>query len=145
MARNKRGRGFSFRKWYKKIKTERSLIRLILICIAFLAACILIATFHVNRIFQVFEETSYNYIINRSELTSRYFSENFQRRGSLVLAEAQVLSENDTIDKSSICNCLKVLEETGEFSYARYISSRGIKYRSDGALNSTMLTMYTFT
>lgn len=143
MARNKRGKGFSLRKWYKRIKTERSLIRLILICIAFLAACILIATFHVNRIFQAFEETSYNYIINRSELTSRYFSENFQRRGSLVLAEAQVLSENDTIDKSSICNCLKVLEETGEFSYARYISSRGIKYRSNGALNSTMLTMYT--
>ena len=142
MARSKRGKGFSFRKWYKRIKTERSLLRLILICTAFLAACIFIAAFHVNRIFDVFEETSYNYIINRSELTSRYFSENFQRRGSLVLAEAQVLSQNETIDKTSICNCLKVLEETGEFSYARYISSRGIKYRSNGALNSTMLTMY---
>ena len=143
MARVKRGKGFSFRKWYKKIKTERSLLRLILICTVFLAVCIFIAALHVNRIFAVFEQTSYNYIINRSELTSRYFSENFQRRGSLVLAEAQVLSQNETIDKTSICNCLKVLEETGEFSYARYISSRGIKYRSNGALNSTMLTMYT--
>ena len=59
-----------------------------------------------------------------------------------MAAEAQVLAQDEAIDKESICNCLKVLEETGEFSYAYYISNRGIKYRPDGGLNSVVMNKY---
>ena len=129
-------------KWINKVKMEKALVRLISVCLVLLIACILLGAFHVRRIFNAFEQSSYNYIMNRSELSSKYFSENFERRGALVIAEATVLSEDDTIDKMSICNCLKILEETGEFSYARYVSNRGIKYRPNGALNSTTLGSY---
>ena len=140
--RKRETRSYSFSKWLKRTRKEKELVQIIGICFVLLVLCIFIGIFHVRRIFSAFEQTSYDYIINRSELSSKYFSENFDRRGSLVSAEAQVLSTDDTIDKSSICNCLKVLEETGEFAYARYISTRGIKYRSNGALNSTALTEY---
>ncbi|MCR5301978.1 MAG: GGDEF domain-containing phosphodiesterase [Lachnospiraceae bacterium] len=133
---------FSFVKWFNRIKTEKALMRLLSICFVLLIACVLLSALHVRRIFMAFEESSYNYIINRSELSTKYFSENFERRGALVIAEATVLAEDEKIDKTSICNCLKILEETGEFSYARYVSNRGIKYRSNGTLNSTMLKSY---
>lgn len=129
-------------KWINRIKMEKALMRLISVCLVLLIACILLGAFHVRRIFSAFERSSYNYIINRSELSTKYFSENFERRGALVIAEATVLSEDETIDKMSICNCLKILEETGEFSYARYVSNRGIKYRPNGTLNSTTLSSY---
>ena len=142
MAGRRMPRKKSVIKWINRVKTERSLVQLIAICTVLLAACVFLGGFHVKRIFNAFEDNSYQYIINRSDLSSKYFSENFERRGALVAAEAQVLAEDDTIDKASICNCLKVLEETGEFVYARYISNRGIKYHSNGALNSTMLSRY---
>lgn len=129
-------------KWINRIKMDKALMRLISVCLVLLIACILLGAFHVRRIFSAFERSSYNYIINRSELSTKYFSENFERRGALVIAEATVLSEDETIDKMSICNCLKILEETGEFSYARYVSNRGIKYRPNGTLNSTTLSSY---
>ena len=132
----------SFYKWLNKTMKEKELVQVVGLCFLLLVLCVFITAFHVRRIFDAFEQSSYSYIINRSELSSKYFSENFERRGSLVAAEAQVLATDENIDKASIINCLKVLEETGEFSYARYISARGIKYRSNGSLNSTMLRDY---
>ncbi len=142
MAKVKRTERGSFAKWRQRIKKERALVRLIVLCALLLSACIFIVAFHVNRILNTFEQTSYEYVFNRSELSSKYFSENFARRGSLVSAEAAVLAEDDDLDKATICNGLKVLEETGEFSYARYISNRGLKYRSDGAIISTKIGAY---
>ncbi len=142
MAKVKRTEHGSFAKWRQRIKKERALVRLIVLCALLLSACIFIVAFHVNRILNTFEQTSYEYVFNRSELSSKYFSENFARRGSLVSAEAAVLAEDDDLDKATICNGLKVLEETGEFSYARYISNRGLKYRSDGAIISTKIGAY---
>ncbi|MBR6158713.1 MAG: EAL domain-containing protein, partial [Lachnospiraceae bacterium] len=133
---------FSIYKYYKKIRKEKNLVQLIAICMALLIACVSVSIIHVSRIFGAFEENSYNYVINRSELTSKYFSENFERKGSFVAAEANVLSQTETINKEAICNCLKILEETGEFSYARYISNRGIMYRSNGSLVGTDLASY---
>ena len=116
MAGNNRGHSFSFSKWLTKTKREKELVQLIAVCTVLLAACILIASFHVRRILNAFEQSSYDYIINRSELSTRFFSENFERRGALVSAEAQVLSQEKVINKERICNGLKVLEETDEFS-----------------------------
>ena len=127
----------SFSKWMKRIKKERALVNLLAICLVLLLLCIALAGYHVQRIFKAFEQNSYDFIINRSELTSKYFSEDFERKGAFVSAEALVLAQNEAIDKESICTCLKVLEETGEFSYARYVSNRGIVY-----LNSTMMNAY---
>ncbi|MCR5474833.1 MAG: GGDEF domain-containing phosphodiesterase [Lachnospiraceae bacterium] len=133
---------FSFSKWLKKIRKEKALVHLIGICAVLIIACMLVSAIHVRRIFSAFEQNSYDYVINRSELTSQYFSENFDRKGSFVLAEANVLAQDEDIDKGSICNCLKVLEETGEFSFARYVSNRGIVYQPNGSLNSTLLSSY---
>lgn len=133
---------FSFSKWLKKIRKEKALVHLIGICAVLIIACMLVSAIHVRRIFSAFEQNSYDYVINRSELTSQYFSENFDRKGSFVLAEANVLAQDEDIDKDSICNCLKVLEETGEFSFARYVSNRGIVYHPNGSLNSTLLSSY---
>lgn len=138
----KRLRLFSFPKWLAKIKKEKTLVQLVIICAVLLLLCILLTAFHVRRIFNAFEESSNDFVINRSDLTSKYFSENFERRGSLVAAEAQVLAQDEDIDKESICNCLKILEETDEFAYAFYVSNRGIKYRSNGALVSTVLNAF---
>ena len=128
--------------WFKKVKMDRALAQVVAVCAMLVLACIFLSSFHVRRIYSTFEAASYDYVFDRSELTSKYFSENFERRGSLVAAEAQVLAQSDTIDKESICNCLKVLEETGEFAYARYVSNRGIKYQSNGSLNSTMINKF---
>lgn len=133
---------FSISKRFKKIRKESALVQLLVVCALLLVACVLLSFFHVNRIFTAFEQSSFDYVINRSDLTSKYFSENFDRRGSLVAAEAQVLAQDEDIDKASICNCLKVLEETGEFAYARYVSNRGIKYHPNGSLNSTTIELY---
>ncbi len=132
----------SFGKWLNRVRKDKGLVHLIGVCSVLLIACVLLSAFHVSRIFETFENTSYDFIINRSELTSKYFSEDFSRREALVQAEAQVLAESDEINRENIVNCLKVLEETGEFTYARYVSSRGIKYRSDGTLNSTLMNAY---
>ena len=135
-------RRFSVSKWFNKVKKEKSLVRLIMVCVALLLVCIFLSAFHVNRIFALFEENSYDYIINRSDLTSKYFSDSFERRGSLVAAEAQVLAEDDDIDMATICNCLKVLEETGEFSYAFYVSHVGNQYRANGSMGTVSLSAY---
>ena len=144
MARIKRtgARRGHYQKWIQKIRKDRAIVHLVILCAILLVGCFLIAAFHVRRIFNTFEQTSYEFVFNRSELSTKYFSENFARRGSLVLAEGQVLEEDSDIDKSTICNGLKVLEETGEFSYARYISNRSIKYRSNGQIVSTKLADY---
>ncbi len=142
MFKRRRKRQNALSKFIKRAKAEKSLVRLLAICLVLLLLCIFLSAFHVSRIFSAFEQSSYDYIINRSDLSSKYFSDNFERRGSLVAAEAQVLAEDEDIDKATICNCLKVLEETGEFSYAFYISNRGIKYRANGALVSTPLNAY---
>ena len=145
MLRLKRTKRFAFSKWLKRVKKEKALIQVFVVCLVLVIACIFLSIFHVHRIFETFEQATYEDIINRSEISSKYFSDNFARRGSLVAAEAQVLAQDEAIDKESICNCLKVLEETGEFSYAYYISNRGIKYRPDGALNSVVMNRYSDT
>jgi diguanylate cyclase (GGDEF)-like protein len=142
MLRLKRTKRFAFTKWLKRVKKEKALIQVLVVCLVLVIACIFLSIFHVHRIFETFEQATYEDIINRSEISSKYFSDNFARRGSLVSAEAQVLAQDEAIDKESICNCLKVLEETREFSYAYYISNRGIKYRPDGALNSVVMNRY---
>jgi diguanylate cyclase (GGDEF)-like protein len=145
MLRLKGTKRFAFSKWLKRVKKEKALIQVFVVCLVLVIACIFLSIFHVHRIFETFEQATYEDIINRSEISSKYFSDNFARRGSLVAAEAQVLAQDEAIDKESICNCLKVLEETGEFSYAYYISNRGIKYRPDGALNSVVMNRYSDT
>ena len=145
MLRLKRTKRFAVSKWLKRVKKEKALIQVFVVCLVLVIACIFLSIFHVHRIFETFEQATYEDIINRSEISSKYFSDNFARRGSLVSAEAQVLAQDEAIDKESICNCLKVLEETGEFSYAYYISNRGIKYRPDGALNSVVMNRYSDT
>lgn len=145
MLRLKRTKRFAFTKWLKRVKKEKALIQVLVVCLVLVIACIFLSIFHVHRIFETFEQATYEDIINRSDISSKYFSDNFARRGSLVAAEAQVLAQDEAIDKESICNCLKVLEETGEFSYAYYISNRGIKYRPDGALNSVIMNKYSDT
>ncbi|MCR5590114.1 MAG: bifunctional diguanylate cyclase/phosphodiesterase [Lachnospiraceae bacterium] len=142
MLRNRSSRIPSVAGWFKKLKMDRALAQVIAVCALLLIACIFLSGFHVHRIYTTFEEASYDYVFDRSELTSKYFADNFERRGALVVAEAQGLAQSDTIDKDSICNCLKVLEETGEFTCARYISNRGIKYHSNGSINSTIMTQY---
>ena len=142
MFKPRRSGRISFNNWVRKVSKEKALVHLVAVCLVLLILCVLLSIFHVSRIFGSFEQTSYDYIINRSDLTSKYFSDNFERRGSLVAAEAQVLAQDDSMDKTAICNCLKVLEETGEFTYAVYVSSRGIKYRSNGSLNSIILTSF---
>ena len=143
MAKLKRFRRGALQKWIKKITKERALVNVVAICLVLFLLCIILAAFHVNRIFNAFEQASYEFVFNRSELSSKYFSENFERRGYLVSAEALVLAEDDDIDKATICNGLKVLEETGEFTYARYISvNNGLKYRPNGALNNTSVDEY---
>ena len=142
MFRLRRTKKFSFSKWLKRIKKEKALVQVLVVCFVLIIACILLSIFHVHRIFETFEQATYEDIVNRSEISSKYFSDNFARRGSLVAAEAQVLAQDESIDKESICTCLKVLEETGEFSYAYYISNRGIKYRPNGALISIVLNRY---
>ena len=99
MAKVKRTEHGSFAKWRQRIKKERALVRLIVVCALLLFACVFIGAFHVNRILNTFEQTSYDYVFNRSELSSQYFSENFKRRGSLVSAEALVLAEDDDIER----------------------------------------------
>ena len=143
--RNKGAKSFSFVSWLKRFGKDKALLQVVVVCFVLLVACILLSSFHVHRIFGTFEQAEYDDIINRSEISSKYFSDNFARRGTLVSAEAQVLAQDESIDKESICNCLKVLEETGEFSYAYYVSNRGIKYRPNGSLNSIILTSYTDT
>ncbi|MCR5687802.1 MAG: GGDEF domain-containing phosphodiesterase [Lachnospiraceae bacterium] len=140
-GRRKKGRSFS--AWFNKVKNDRALAQVLLVCFVLLIACILISAYHVNRIYDAFEKNSYSYVENRSELTSRYFSENFERKGALVAAEAQGLElvEGKIMD-ADIVNCLRVLDETGEFSFAQYVSRGGIKYRSDGTSNSTKLSEY---
>ena len=138
----RRSRGFSFLKWFNKVKKEKALVQLLVVCALLLIACILLSMFHVHMIFSAFEQNSYDSIINRSDLTSKYFSDNFQRKGALVLAEAQVLEEDDDIDKTTICNGLKILEETGEFVYARYVSNRGLKYFPNGSTKTAELGNY---
>ena len=132
----------SFSKWLKKIKKEKTLVRLVIVCLVLLLLCIFLSAFHVHRIFKAFEQNSYDYIMNRSELTSKYFSDSFERRGSLVAAEAQVLAEDENIDLTTICNCLKVLEETGEFTYAYYVSHVGNQYRANGSTGTVDLVQY---
>ncbi len=142
MKRFGRSRRFSVSKWFKRVRKERALVQLVVVCAFLLLACVLLSAFHVHRIFSAFEQSSYESIVNRSDLTSKYFSDNFNRKGALVQAEAQVLAEDDEIDKATICNGLKVLEETGEFVYATYVSNRGIKYHADGNLNLATLEAY---
>ena len=132
----------TFGSWLKKVRKDRALMHVIGVSFVLFIGCISLAAVHVQRIFNTFEQATYDEIINRSDITSKYFSDNFNRRGTLVAAEAQVLAQADTIDKESICNCLKVLEETGEFSYAYYVSDRNIRYRSNGAINSIVLSSY---
>lgn len=134
---------FSIIKFKNKLKKERHLLTLIAVCTALLVVCVFISIFHVKRIYDTFRDNSYDYIFNRSELTGQYFSENFNRKGTLVQTEADVLGSLDAIDKENVCNALRVLEDSGEFVYARYISNRGVKYKSNGSLNSTLLINYT--
>lgn len=133
---------FSIIKFKNRLKNERYLLHLVGVCVTLLAVCIVISIVHVRRIYMTYEQSSYEFIFNRSELTAQYFSENFERKGTLVKTEAAMLGDLDTIDKESICVALKMLEDSGEFVYSRYVSNRGVKYRSDGALNSTMLSDY---
>ena len=67
----------SFVNWLKKTRKEKELMQVIAICLVLLALCILIASFHVSRIYDAFEASSYDYIINRSDISSKYFSESF--------------------------------------------------------------------
>ena len=97
----RRSRGFSVLKWVNRVKKEKALVQLVVVCALLLVACVLLSMFHVHRIFSAFEQNSYDSIINRSDLTSKYFSDNFQRKGALVKAEAQVLEEDDDIDKTT--------------------------------------------
>ena len=132
----------SFGKLKNRLKKERALLRLIVACTLLLAVCILISIIHVRRTFHVYEENSYEYIFNRSELTAQFFSENFERKGNQVKNEADMLGSLDTIDKESVCNALKVMESSGEFIYTRYISNRGVKYHPDGSMNSVVLNNF---
>lgn len=134
---------FSIIKFKNKLKKEQHLISLIAACSALLIVCVIISILHVRRIYNTFRENSYDYIFNRSELTGQFFSENFNRKGTLIQTEADVLGSLDTIDKENVCNALRVLEDSGEFLYARYVSNRGVKYKSNGSLNSTLLLNYT--
>lgn len=140
---NARKGKFSITKFKNRLKKERHLLTLISVCFILLVACVFISFFHVRRIYSTFRDNSYEYIFNRSELTGEFFSENFNRKGTLVQTEADVLGSLETIDKDNVCNALRVLEDTGEFSYARYVSNRGVKYKSNGSLNSTLLINYT--
>lgn len=132
----------SLRELYTKIKKEKNLLRLVLTCVLLLLVCLGVGIFHVGKINQTYEETTYEFIFDRAQVTSKNFSDDFMRKGNLVASEAKVLSDIAVIDKDNITSCLKALENTGEFDYSRYISNRGIKYKSNGSLNSVILREY---
>lgn len=125
-----------------KLKKEKSLLKLIGVCFVLLMVCLVIGIYHVNRIYQVYGDTSYDFIFDRAQVTSKNFTEDFRRKGSMVESEAMVLSSLPTIGKDNICQGLQGLQTSGEFDYARYISTRGIKFRPDGSLNSIIMSDY---
>lgn len=127
-------RKISLRNLVQKFKNEIHLLRLIVACTILVALCITIGVMHVRRIWKVFEETSYEYIFDRAQVTSSNFSEGFKQKGNLVQSEAVVLSESDEMNKTEICNAVKALENSGEFYKACYVSMRGIRYLSNGTL-----------
>ena len=133
---------FSIIRFKNRLKKEKKLLILVVVCTILLIACIAICAFHVNRIYRTFENNSYEFLFSRSELTSEYFSESFDRKGTLVKTEADVLGQLEIIDKDNVCNALTVLENSGEFVFARYISNRGVKYRPNGTISSTVLKNY---
>lgn len=116
-----------------KIRSDKDLARLIIISALLLACCFLVGLYHVQRVYNAFRDTSYDYMFDRAQVTSRGFANDFDRKGSLVSSEAAVLSDFNTIDKERVCNCIKALESSGEFKYARYISNRSVMYKVDGS------------
>ena len=81
----------------QKFKSERSLLRLLAIDVVLVILCLIIGMFHADRIYRSFQEMSYDYIFDRAQVTSRYFSADFERKGNLVHSEAVVLEETDTV------------------------------------------------
>lgn len=132
MKERRKKRRKDIRILLNKFKSEKSVVRLVSLGVVLVILCFIIGIFHSNRIFSSFQKTSYDYIFDRAQVTSRDFSSDFQRKGNIVRSEAVVLEEVNTVDKESICNCLKALENSGEFDYARYISNRGVKYKAEG-------------
>lgn len=141
MAEQKR-RKIRFQDLIGKMKTEKSLVRLVILCFVLLFVCLVTGIYHVNRIYEAYQETSYDFIFDRAQVTSKNFAEDFKRKGSMVASEASVLSGIDQIGKDNIIQSIQGLQNSGEFDFTRYISTRGIKFRPDGSLNSTMVSEY---
>ena len=122
----------SIRGIIKRFKTEKQLLRLIIVDVVLVAVCCVIGIFHAHRIYESFQQVSYDYIFDRAQVTSKNFSNDFAKKGRYIESEASVLQEVETVDIDSITGCLRALENSDEFDYARYISNRGVKYKSDG-------------
>ena len=61
---------------------------------------------------------------------------------AMIHSEASVLSDREQISKDNIVSGLNVLEKSGEFDYAYYISNRNSKYMSDGKVSNALLSDY---
>lgn len=121
----------SIKNLVKKLKTERKLFHLILTCFVFMLICMFVGMYHVRRIYNTFETTTYEYMFDRAQISSTTFTDEFERKGLMIKSEASVLSNREEISKNSIVSCLNILEQSGEFNYAEYVSNRDTKYLSD--------------
>lgn len=116
---------------FGKLKSEKNLIRLVIVSMLLIAICVFIGIYHIRTISNTFEQTTYAYIFDKAQVTSQNFSADFQRKGKSVASEAVVLEGLETIDVDNIYNCLLALEASSEFDYAVYISNRDIMYHSN--------------
>lgn len=133
----------SIRSIRTKLKAEKKLFKLILICVILMMLCLIVGMYHVRRIYSTFGSTTYEYMFDQAQVSSNYFTNDFERKGNIVNSEAIVLSNHDSISKDSILNCLNILENSGEFVFSEYISNRNAKYLSDGKIKNASLDDYT--
>lgn len=132
----------SLRNLLKRIKNEKRRFYLILSCIGFMILCLMVGMYHVRRIYNAFGNTTYEYMFDRAQISSSNFTNEFSRKGTMINSEALVMSDREAISKDNIVSGLNILEKSGEFDYAIYISNRNTKYMSDGKVSNAMISDY---
>ena len=127
----------------EKLVSERRLVLTVLLCIVIAFGIVMVGLSHVFQINDSFAASTEDDIKDEADFTTGVFSDDIGKKKQLVLSAAYTLSSYHVDQDAAIFDALGLLENSNEFDYSFFISTKGVKYRANGNKFSARVKRYT--
>ena len=129
--------------FFKNIKNDKRLFRILIICIAITLLCFILCVYHVKQITHVYKDSITDDITSALGITAGELEKDFYARGQFLEAAGSTIGRFTNPGREEIAAALAVAENSDNFDSVVFVKrGNSVRYKADGTTTSVMISEY---